>query len=359
MSKPAARSLLDTAGHVGPITTGSPNVLIGGAPAARKGDSFICIDPSHGGSGVIIGGSKTVLINGVSAARMGDITDCAAVPVPPPVVSGGAPAQVYNATYAKNTNKDGTIKTSNPNLKAKAFYTEFSKKDKNGDSGYDHVAGKAVVSETSLRNGYTTEGGYDVVSGGTDITILAAEGEAGAYGSNGTYGGEAKAGVAVAKGSVDIAVGDSETFNVTGKAQGELASAEAKGNAELYTGGDAKQYGFNVGAGAEAQMVKGEIEGGSNNPLFEASAKISGTAASIGATGEGLAYLDMDDQYARVKIGGELALLLGVGADVDLKLKWGWIPDSYKAIKNIVEPPKPILYGGTVISGTPTVLIGG
>ena len=358
MSKPAARSLLDTAGHVGPITTGSPNVLIGGAPAARKGDSFICIDPSHGGSGVIIGGSKTVLINGVSAARMGDITDCAAVPVPPPVVSGGAPAQVYNATYAKNTNKDGTIKTSNPNLKAKAFYTEFSKKDKNGDSGYDHVAGKAVVSETSLRNGYTTEGGYDVVSGGTDITILAAEGEAGAYGSNGTYGGEAKVGVAVAKGSVDIAIGDPDIINVTGKASGELASAEAKRDSRLFTGGDERQYGFSVGAGAEAQMVKGEIEGGGKSPFYEIAVKAGGTAGSVGVAGDMLAIYDRDDHYVRFKTAGKLALLLGLEADVDVKLKWDWaVSEESNGPKESIS--EPIIYGGTVISGIPTVLIGG
>ena len=77
MSKPAAR-LGDMhvcpkvepgpVPHVGgPIISGSPNVIIGGMPAARVGDAAVCIGPPD----KVSAGSATVLINGKPAARWG------------------------------------------------------------------------------------------------------------------------------------------------------------------------------------------------------------------------------------------------------------------------------------------------
>ena len=58
--------------HVGgPIVgPGEPTVLIGGLPAAKVGDSCICVGPPD----TIVKGSATVLIGGAPAARMGDST---------------------------------------------------------------------------------------------------------------------------------------------------------------------------------------------------------------------------------------------------------------------------------------------
>jgi uncharacterized Zn-binding protein involved in type VI secretion len=79
MSKPAARVtdmhvcplVTGLVPHVGgPITLGSPNVLIGGLPAARATDLATCVGPPD----MIALGSTTVLINGLPAARMGDQT---------------------------------------------------------------------------------------------------------------------------------------------------------------------------------------------------------------------------------------------------------------------------------------------
>ncbi len=57
--------------HVGgPIMLGSPNVFIGGLPAARVTDPVTCVGPPD----TIAMGSPTVLINGLMAARMGDQT---------------------------------------------------------------------------------------------------------------------------------------------------------------------------------------------------------------------------------------------------------------------------------------------
>lgn len=57
--------------HVGgPIAQGCPTVLIGGQPAARVGDTAVCVGPPD----AIIMGSTTVMIGGQPAARMGDPT---------------------------------------------------------------------------------------------------------------------------------------------------------------------------------------------------------------------------------------------------------------------------------------------
>lgn len=58
--------------HVGgPVVgPGEPTVLIGGLPAARVGDTLMCVGPPDS----IIKGSSTVMIGGMPAARMGDQT---------------------------------------------------------------------------------------------------------------------------------------------------------------------------------------------------------------------------------------------------------------------------------------------
>lgn len=57
--------------HVGgPIISGEATVLIGGAPAARKGDKATCVGPVD----QISEGEATVLIGGQPAARLGDKT---------------------------------------------------------------------------------------------------------------------------------------------------------------------------------------------------------------------------------------------------------------------------------------------
>ncbi|HAS6232781.1 TPA: PAAR domain-containing protein [Vibrio vulnificus] len=68
--------------HVGgPITTGSSNVMINGVPAARKGDSMVCVGPPDS----IKQGSSSVFINGKPAARMFDATNHGGV------IIGGSP----------------------------------------------------------------------------------------------------------------------------------------------------------------------------------------------------------------------------------------------------------------------------
>jgi uncharacterized Zn-binding protein involved in type VI secretion len=74
-----------------PIISGSPDVTIGGMPAARLSDNTdpcdipVCIP---GGPGIIGKGSATVTINKLAAARVGDMTEHAACIGPIPGLSG-------------------------------------------------------------------------------------------------------------------------------------------------------------------------------------------------------------------------------------------------------------------------------
>jgi uncharacterized Zn-binding protein involved in type VI secretion len=72
----------DPALHPGAISTGAPNVLINGKPAARQGDGFACALPPGAGPhppNPIAKGCATVLIAGKPAARVGDSTSCGAI----------------------------------------------------------------------------------------------------------------------------------------------------------------------------------------------------------------------------------------------------------------------------------------
>ncbi len=57
--------------HVGgPVVSGDNSVIIGRRPAARVGDSLVCIGPKD----TIAAGEPTVIIGNQEAARMGDPT---------------------------------------------------------------------------------------------------------------------------------------------------------------------------------------------------------------------------------------------------------------------------------------------
>lgn len=351
MSQPAARLALDTAGHVGPILLGSPNVLIGGAPAARKGDTFICADPTHGGSGTIVGGSGTVYINGVPAARMGDTTSCPVIPLPPPVVSGGAADILYSSTFA-GTNKDGILKDILPDkLDVKFLHGERGFQDKTGDGSYDYVHAGGKVFSASLEEVNTTVLGLDIAGSG-NYEYITGEAGAGLYDSNGHYGYEGHASVAAAKGDLTHSYGDPDIFQLEGKASGEALSAEARANSELFLGGDKNRWGFSGGAALGAEAIKGDLTASTTNALFDLSATGGASALSAGGGGDVLGYVDLDERVIRAEIGGELAVALGLKVGINVTLKWGVIVDFF-------SPPLPAVFPGIVISGTPQVLIGG
>ncbi|MEG7492696.1 PAAR domain-containing protein, partial [Enterobacter hormaechei] len=71
MGQPAARATIDVSAHSGPIQSGSPDVIIGGFPAARKGDTLSC---STHGSGIIVGASVISFVKGLPFPLKGERT---------------------------------------------------------------------------------------------------------------------------------------------------------------------------------------------------------------------------------------------------------------------------------------------
>lgn len=68
MSEPGIVAIPHVGGPI--VGPGEPTVLIAGLPAARVGDSLVCVGPPD----AIVKGSSTVMIGEMPAARMGDLT---------------------------------------------------------------------------------------------------------------------------------------------------------------------------------------------------------------------------------------------------------------------------------------------
>lgn len=369
MGKQAARVLIDIAGHMGPIIAGSPNVWIGGMPAARQGDGFTC--SSHG-IGSITDGELTVLINGKPAARMGDKT-CCATPPDPPIV--GSPPKGEHVTAAENADKNGIVheNENSPDwvdIDAKAMYAGYEISDSNKDGTYDTIKGQ--VSALDMESHF----GNDYVGSTLDLQVLHAKGEARAGWGDGYYGANSSAEAKVAGGTIDAHLGDKDSRIAYAEAKGDLFYAEHELTGETYTGGEEKKYGLKIrtkeqagiargSAGVGTDMLKGKTEGELKDDKGRSMAKgeagiptEASVGGAVGAVGwdvglETYADLDKCNLVAQLDIG--LAAVLGIdlhiGGSINYKpLKdfWGWIWGT----------DEPEVLTGVIITGCPTVLIG-
>lgn len=357
MGKPAARAILDQAAHTGPITSGSYNVLIGGKPAARKGDSITC--SSHGIAS-IIEGSTSVLINGICAARMGDKTSCGTPPSPPVVGPVAAPIDYnfWSIVPNEKLNEDGTIDhklDDNFSLKVAEGYANFEDKTKNGDYDFANIGWTTI--EMNLKGDYEPLGrGNGSVGGSGGFSKYKGEIKAGAYGSNGMYGAEAEGKASIMSGNIEGHIGREGVYYQRHELKGDIGYAEAKGETRLLTGGSESRYGFQAEASADAGAVKADYDG--QGDLFgilkgKAEIGLSGGSAAIG--GKGGMYVDTDDYEIGVNVGGKIALLVGIKADVEVSLSAKPIVEGVKKLKEWMFPS---VIEGTILSGCPTVLIG-
>lgn len=357
MGKPAARVIVDQAAHTGPITMGSFNVIIGGKPAARKGDPITC---SAHGQASIIEGSTSVLINGIPVARMGDKTSCGTPPTPPP--AGPKAAEIdynfWSPIPKDKLNKDGTIDhqyDENLSIKTMQAYANFE--DKTKDGSRDYMTAGVSVFEMNVKGDYEPFGKeYGGIGGSAGISKYKAEVKAGIYGSNGMYGGEAEGKATMMSGNAEAHFGKEGVFYQKHEVKGDIAYAEAKAEAKVLTGGSDNRYGFQAEASADAGVAKAEYEGQSDFlGILKTKAKVGlhGGAAALG--GKGGAYLDTDDYEIGANIGGEIAAVLGIKADVEISISGKPIVDAIKSIKDYFYPP---VIEGKILTGCPTVIIG-
>ncbi|MGE0788171.1 MAG: PAAR domain-containing protein [Sandaracinaceae bacterium] len=330
----------DTVSHGGKIVTGSPDVLTEGLASARLLDLVKC--EVHGVA-VIAQTSKTVLVNGRGFARKGDGCLCAG--------SGSAgPGQKDVVLFILDAaGKDQTLDEIVKETNGHGPHIEAVLQDANQDGQLDSFEMKAAAA------GFLIEGkhgkfGMEVFSGEVKLAnVRGAHAIDGAIPLNQTL--HAKGEVAAFKGEAAVTAGD-----VTVEGKGTLLTAEAE--AEFLAGDDGRRVGLVARGGAKAKAAgasgKGIIDTTAGrfldtlavgSPIFapvalgaHALGRLSPTAArildtpvkleakvgvsggSVGIDGGVEAFYDRQTEQAVFGLEGELAALLGIGADLKLTI---------------------------------------
>lgn len=379
MEKEAARMLIDTAAHLGPILTGSPNVIIGGMMAAKKGDIFMCA--SHG-IGTINEGESTVLINGIPAARKGDSTSCTTIQQIP-VESKGAPPVHNFITAAKNVDEAGNINTNTPDwakIDTKAFYAGYDKTDENKNDSYDQIKFQAAALdfESNFGNGY--------IGAGLDAELLNVEGKLRSGWDNGYYGFGTEGTAKVMGYGGDVYLGSEDSRIAYAEGNADVLYAEHNATAEGYWGGEDNKYGFKLRTTEQAGIVKvggsvgTDILSNSNddtkNETKSGNTKVTTGRTATGASGEitvggvgwdlgAEAYVDMDKYAIVAKLDLGAAFGLGGKADFSLNVSFKPIVDLWNTITGNEEEEDKIktksvcvTIPGEILTGCSTVLIG-
>lgn len=354
MGQPAARAQIDTSAHSGTIQTGSPDVIIGGFPAARKGDALSC---SQHGNGAIVGGSGTVFVNSLPLARMGDQTQCNTSSTPIPPANKAAPTQYWGGTLAKKAGEDGLIHDEFYDARILGAYANLEDKNENGD--LDTLSTGLAVEDLTMGN-LKSE---DLFRGEVRNKVSAVNATGSIYG-----GGENIYGLNSGATATGIQYGATGRAGKKGLLYGNVSgdvnvgSAEAKAVLEFY-GGNKGRYGFNVDFGAEANVFKAEAVGNLDVLGFlVAEAKVAGVAGSAAIGTGGGFWIGTDDYSINGRATGRFAIILGFRGDVEVKIALKPLLKFYDYMFELLADfeEKPADSGdGTILSGCATVLIGG
>lgn len=351
MGMPAARASVDKAAHDGPIQCGSPDVIIGGFPAARKGDEFSC---KQHGSGIIVSGSGSVFVNGMALARQGDKTQCHAGGVSAPAKCKPAPPQYWGGSLAKKAGQDGMLHGEHYDARILGAYASL--KDTTNDGSYDTASTGLSLENLTLANMKSDtllKGELRNKIADVNVTGSLYNGDGGIYGING------KAATTGMQYGATGSIGTENTLYAMATGDVTLGTADAKAVAEIYTGNKGR-YGFSLEGSAGAAAVKENIAGkvslyGIVVADIKGGVHLGGVGTSIGFT----AYADETDYSATVKLSARLAIILGLTGEIDVKIA--------------LKPFRDLVFGkrdstdksgnnsgadGAIITGCGTVLIG-
>lgn len=355
MGQPAARATIDTSAHSGPIQSGSPDVIIGGFPAARKGDTLSC---SNHGSGVIVGGSGTVFVNGIPLARKGDKTQCNASGSPVVTTTKTAPPQYWGGTLAKNAGEDGMMHGEHYDARVLGAYSSLEDKNLNGD--FDTASAGFALADITVGNMKSK----DLLRAEMRNKLAVANATGSLYGGgNNIYGWNANATAIGEQYGGSVAAGKEGTLYGGLAGDVVIGTAEAKAVLEVYTGNDGK-YGLTADAIAEAKGVKGEVSGNLDIlGIVSGEVKIEGNFGSAGFATGGSAFWDTKDYSVNLRATGGVAEIVGLKADASLKVAFKPILDFFDYLfgeedEPAVTPAPAESGDGTIITGCVTVLIG-
>lgn len=353
MGQPAARAQIDTSAHSGTIQTGSPDVIIGGFPAARKGDALSC---SQHGNGAIVGGSGTVFVNSLPLARMGDQTQCNTSSTPIPPANKAEPTQYWGGTLAKKAGEDGLIHDEFYDARILGAYANLEDKNENGD--LDTLSTGLAVEDLTMGN-LKSE---DLFRGEVRNKVSAVNATGSIYG-----GGDNIYGLNSGATATGIQYGATGRAGKKGLLYGNVSgdvnvgSAEAKAILEIYANSKGR-YGLYGDLGAEAHVFKAEEVGNLDVlGIVVVEAKAAGVAGSAAAGAGGGIWADKNDYSLNVKVTGRFAVGIGFRGDVEGKIALkpieNFIVYIYKLITSS-QTERNNSGDGTILTGCATVLIG-
>lgn len=320
---PNGSRMSDAVSHGGVIATGSPNVLTESLPTARLTDLVAC---ALHGVAVIAGSSSTVLVNGRGFARIGDGCTC----------GGGGGSAGPGATNLV----DFLLANHGGDLSVEAFL-EWLRDGLHGPRFERRPTDGGMEFEGALA-GFEQEGAL----GHLRAQLGRVEGRLGyregPLGLSFSAGGEAHA----AHGDAELNVTDEITLT----AEGGLGNVKG-GYQDVLLGDDGDRQGVALDAGLMASVAQGDIGGRVETTLGEslssalgpfgsliaggASAlsptarewlatpvtiegKVGGSLLSVGGEANAAAYYDRDSGQTVFALGGALAALVGLGADVKI-----------------------------------------
>lgn len=361
--RPSAR-ISDRTTTNGVVTTGDFFVLIGGAPAARRGD--IVVDPL--GVMSIVSFSQTVWIGSAEAARMGDL----AAPNLSKVATGvpgvvAAPPKGFNLTTdAKDRPAEQALSEDNvvgPHIEGKV-------RDTDGDGQYDTGDFDAAAANILFKKEVDPYSGKPSAGGTFGMDLFSVKGHAHTVSPENGMGGSARAEGALAAGTIGGIVSDGDGSLLGLDATGRMFYAKAE--VENWSGynSDTGEYGIRQMGGAKASVLSGELHGNAQMPVIStllpfvppALARkvpffgefIMGVDATVGgdlvsAGGDAGYEATYNPKKRRVQLGvsGGVALLLGL--KFDLKVYFERVP-----AKRATPKPGPVI----LATGELTVLIG-
>lgn len=357
--------------HGGTVTGLATQTLIGGQPAARKGDPHLC--PVHG-PGLITGSCSNVYIEGKLAARMLDDCGCALTGVagkgapptkrPADIYPGGpftAPSEV-GSTDSKN-------RTSKQRLEVDGYHglhAEWERVDSDGDGTRDTARAEAGVGrvkgefETPEWGGFKIrgKGEGDFVHGRAEARASSGDMETGTDGFGGGAGAVAEADGVKGKGEVEVCT---PLGNAKWDGEGIFGNAGVEISGQL--GDDGTDIGINARAkaGGGVAGVKGSPPG---LPDIEIKLPFTGISATsdtdvgytyggFGASGEAGIYYSRKDGRFHIKGAGAIQ---GLSVDIDFSIGPFTEPTDSPGGAGAGRPPEGI--PNKIATGFPLVLIG-
>ena len=155
---------------VGPVVTGSPDVLVNGKPAARQDDlgiHAVCCGPN---TFTIKRGSPTVYVNGKPIARMNDNTKhCGGSG---PIIEGSPDVYIDDGAGAAQGFASSAINALKILLQSQA-QPRAPKQRSNSDTHQGGAAGPATVPTSQPQQGYVKSGRWSVqrAAKGTEVSL--------------------------------------------------------------------------------------------------------------------------------------------------------------------------------------------